>query len=187
MTTLTRKRKPPIFFHFRLEELPNPFEGLNSSLLQLAKEPCCWFYVDFQVRIYHTLAVHVSNVLWKWMMLSIHLWYNSPLFIVESSQLTSCFLNTFTAGVQNICTLKPHMSCYFHVTLQLRNSPANCARELFKPWKYVASLLVCIFLNWKVLDFSFFVSDVISGVGLRPFWPRLSGPEHQPLEGIFWL
>jgi len=26
--------------------------------------------------------------------------------------------------------------------------------------------------------FWIFVSDVISGIGFRPFWPRLPGPRH---------
>jgi len=32
------------------------------------------------------------------------------------------------------------MSHYFHATVQLHNSPADCARELFKPSKDQASL-----------------------------------------------
>ena len=43
-------------------------------------------------------------------------------------------------------------------------------------------------LHWKkieVLDFRFFVGDVISEVGFRPFWLRLPGCEQQPLERIF--
>jgi len=47
------------------------------------------------------------------------------------------------------------------------------------------SLLDCIEKNWKVLDLGFFVNDVISGVGFRPFWLRLPGPEPQLLDGIF--
>jgi len=38
---------------------------------------------------------------------------------------------------------------------------------------------------WKVLDFGFFVGDVISGIDFRPFQLRLLGPGHQPLEEIF--
>jgi len=69
-------------------------------------------------------------------------------------------------------------SCHFA-------TPADCAGELFKPSKDVASRLVCIEKNWKVLDFKFFVGDIISGVIFRPFWPRLPGPGRQLLEGIF--
>ena len=76
--------------------------------------------------------------------------------------------------------------CYFPATLQLYNSPGNCARELFKYSKYVASLLKCDEKNSKVLDFKFLTSD-ISGVGFRLFWLRLPGPGPQPLDGIFWL
>ena len=39
-----------------------------------------------------------------------------------------------------------------------------CTRELFKPWKALAGLLVCNDRN--ILGFNFFVSDIISGVGL---------------------
>jgi len=35
------------------------------------------------------------------------------------------------------------LSCQFHATLQLHNSPVYCARGLFKPLKDLASLLVC--------------------------------------------
>jgi len=41
-------------------------------------------------------------------------------------------------------TFETHVSHLFTITLQLCNSPANCARELFKPSKDAASLLVCI-------------------------------------------
>jgi len=61
------------------------------------------------------------------------------------------------------------MSCYFHATLQLHNSPVNCARELFKPLKVFASLLVCNEEKFQVLGFRFFVVDVISKVGLGLF------------------
>ena len=37
---------------------------------------------------------------------------------------------------------------------------------MFKPLKQAASLIVCIFKSWKVLDFCFFVGEVITGVGL---------------------
>jgi len=46
------------------------------------------------------------------------------------------------------------MSHYFQA-VQLHNSPADCAGELLKLTKDMTSLLVCIFLNLKVLDFSF--------------------------------
>jgi len=56
---------------------------------------------------------------------------------------------------------------HFHVTLQLYNSLIYCARELFKPWKDLASLVVC---NGKIFRFWVFVGDVIS-------WARLSQPK----------
>jgi len=49
-------------------------------------------------------------------------------------------------------------ACMSHdctITSQLHNSPGDGARELFKPSKDAACLLVSFFLNWKVLDFIF--------------------------------
>jgi len=51
------------------------------------------------------------------------------------------------------------------ITLQHHNSPANCGREVLKHSKDAASLLGCIFFNWKVLDCVFFC-------GWRPKWDR---------------
>jgi len=68
------------------------------------------------------------------------------------------------------------MSCYFCTALQLHDSPADCAKELFKPSNGMVSLLVCILKKLEVEDFSLFVGDVISGVGFRAFWPRFPGP-----------
>ena len=31
------------------------------------------------------------------------------------------------------------------------------------------------------------MGDVVSGVGLRPYWFRLPGPGCQQLDGIFWI
>jgi len=42
------------------------------------------------------------------------------------------------------------MNCYFHATLQLHNLSVDCARELFKPLKDVASLRVCNEKNFFV-------------------------------------
>jgi len=52
------------------------------------------------------------------------------------------------------------MSHFFTITLQHHNSPIDCARELFKPSKGVASLLVC---NENILGFEFFVDDILFG------------------------
>jgi len=67
-----------------------------------------------------------------------------------------------------IVLINPALSRYFRASLQLHNTPVDCARELFKPSKDSASLLVC---NEKKLSFgfSYFVGDVISGVGLGFF------------------
>jgi len=70
-------------------------------------------------------------------------------------------LDRFTFQRYNLPTLgKP---------LQLHNSPGNCAGELCKPSKDVASLLVCIEKSLKVFGFGFFVGDVISGISLGVF------------------
>jgi len=84
-------------------------------------------------------------------------------------------------------TLKSRNELLFLAILQLYSLPVDCARELFKPWKDVASLLDSIEKIEKFLKFSFFVGDIISGVGFRPFWLRLCGPWHKLLEEIFWL
>jgi len=98
----------------------------------------------------------------------------SPAVFLCTIPLLFC-LNMFVASVQDTSTSKSRIEhvvlCYFPTTLQLHNSPGDCARKLFKCSKDVASLKVCIEKNWQVLDFSFFVSDVISGVGLGHFSP----------------
>jgi len=78
-------------------------------------------------------------------------------------------------------TYKSHISYYFHATLQLHNSPVNCVRELFKPSKYVASLLVCNEKKLLVLGSRFFVGNITSGVGFWLFWLILfdPGPNHK--------
>jgi len=62
------------------------------------------------------------------------------------------------------------MNPNFKSTSQLDKLPVDCAGELFKPSKDSASLQVCTekeILFW----ISFFVGDVISGVGLNHFDP----------------
>jgi len=73
-----------------------------------------------------------------------------------------CDLNTFGASVQNICTLKALDETLFFTTLQQNNLPDYWTRKLYKPSKDLASLLVCIEKNGKVLDFSFFSSNFFS-------------------------
>jgi len=58
------------------------------------------------------------------------------------------------------------ISCH----LQLRNFSVDCARELFKPSKDSANLLVSNDKKLLVLGFRFFLSDVISEVGFWSFW-----------------
>jgi len=56
---------------------------------------------------------------------------------------------------------------------QQHNTSADCARELFKPSKDSARLLVCNEKN--VIWFCFFVIAIISDVGFWPFWLTLPG------------
>jgi len=79
----------------------------------------------------------------------------------------------FAASVQYIHTLSSCISCYFCTTLLLNNSLGDSARELFKPSRDAASLLV---YNEKIWGFGILVGDVISGEGFRPFCLRLPGP-----------
>jgi len=59
---------------------------------------------------------------------------------------------------------------------QRHSSSADCTRELFKPSKDLASLLVCTQKeNFLVGGCGFFVSDVISEVVFVPFWLMLPG------------
>jgi len=48
----------------------------------------------------------------------------------------------------------------------LHNSPANRARELFKPSKAAVSLVISIFLKREILDLTLFVGDVLAGFAL---------------------
>jgi len=55
------------------------------------------------------------------------------------------------ALVYEIFILRNHaLNHYFYTTLQLHNSPVDCARQLFKPSKDAASLWAC---NEKKFDF----------------------------------
>ena len=53
------------------------------------------------------------------------------------------------------------------------NSPADWAREMFKPSKY-PEIFWFRLKTWEVLDMSFFVGDVILGIGLGFFGLRHS-------------
>jgi len=54
-------------------------------------------------------------------------------------------------------------------------APADFARELFKPSKDLASLLVCTRKKIFGWGLQIFVSDVISEVVFGPFWLMLLG------------
>jgi len=57
-----------------------------------------------------------------------------------------------------------HVSCDIS---QHHNSPADCARELFKPSRDVARLVVWIFFKLESFRVSvLFVGDIISGIDL---------------------
>jgi len=66
-----------------------------------------------------------------------------------------------------------HVSC---ITFHRHNLPADSGRQLFKSSKDAASVLGWMFFLIGVLDFGFFVSDVIDAVK-RPF-----GQGHQSLD-----
>ena len=83
------------------------------------------------------------------------------------------FLTPLVPVYEMFVLQKPTLSLYFKATLQLHNSPGNWAWELFKPSKEAARLLVCI-KKLESCGFSFFVDDVISGVGLSPKPLKLS-------------
>jgi len=86
---------------------------------------------------------------------------------VDHDSNTEHFINMFDAGVRNIHTSKSHIANvllhYFHAILQLHNSPGDCAKELFKRSKDVASLLDCKEKNGKFCNSFSFVGNVISG------------------------
>jgi len=87
---------------------------------------------------------------------------------------------THSVLMYNIFILRNHaLSCFFHATWQLRNSPGDCGRELFKlkTLKRCGKSCRLHSKNWKVWISGFlWVTSyvVINGVGLRP-------------DGIFWL
>jgi len=66
---------------------------------------------------------------------------------------------TFAAGVRDLVLWNHALSRYFRATLQLHNSPTDCARELFKCSKDAVSLLIAlkkfgkfwisVFLGWR--------------------------------------
>jgi len=77
------------------------------------------------------------------------------------------------------------LSHYFCTTLQLHNSPVNCAWELFKSLKALASLLVCNGKFFSVLDYTFFVGDIVSGVDLGLFGQGYRALSHHCKREVF--
>jgi len=64
----------------------------------------------------------------------------------------------------------------FQLPYQWHNSSADCSRELLKPSKDLASLLVCSRKKFFLVGgCGFLVTDVISGVVLGLFWLMLPG------------
>ena len=59
------------------------------------------------------------------------------------STLSAKYRGSFAAGVRIYRIWKSRMTRYLHATLQLHNSPVDCARELFKHSKDSASLRDC--------------------------------------------
>ena len=73
-----------------------------------------------------------------------------------------CLLTPSAPGVFSFKTCMSHFSI---VSLPHHNSPTNCPRELFKPSKDMASLLVCN-EKFKFWVSRFFAGDFRSEVGL---------------------
>jgi len=110
-------------------------------------------------------------------------------YCVCSSQSTSCkvYLHIFIGKTwSNLLFLTRSVPGYdifvvgnwpktrnFRLPCQQQSSSADCAGELFKPSKDLASLRVCN--EKRFWGLSFFVSDVISEVGFWPFWLILPG------------
>ena len=89
------------------------------------------------------------------------------LITLLTTVITQILLTRWEPVYEYIVLWNDALSYKLHATLQLHNSPADGARELFKPSKDSQSLLV--------LGFGSFVGDFISGVDFWPFWLRLPG------------
>jgi len=85
--------------------------------------------------------------------------------------------NTFVARLIQAVHMESPGS---HVSLHGHNSGAECARELFKHAKDLASLRVRNETKFSVVGFKFFVSDIISAVllGLFGHLHLILGPNH---------
>ena len=99
--------------------------------------------------------------------------------------------NTFCAGVRYTRTLK---SCIEHVclhyspvTLQLRNLPGDCARELFKHSKDVASLRVCSAKKFFGFGFQVFYEWNQKWGRFLAVFAQVTWPWAQPQEGSISL
>ena len=71
--------------------------------------------------------------------------------------------------------------------MQLHNLLADCARELSKPSKDLAGLLVRTEKKFLVLGFVFFMGVIVNGVGFCPFWLRLPGPRPSLAKQYIYL
>jgi len=113
--------------------------------------------VDSLFRIYKILLhhiIHPLNLLLAWCLLKPVL--TCHLCIVWVCLVCKRKFCELLSGYPHFCSLTPSapvyeifilrnhaLSCHFHATVQLHNSLVDCDRELFKPTKYLASLLLC--------------------------------------------
>jgi len=76
---------------------------------------------------------------------------------------------------------------HFCPSLQRHDSPTDSARELFRPSRDSANLLVKIGRKIFVLGLWFPVGVFTSGGVFSSFWPTSPDPGRQTNETIFWL
>jgi len=93
----------------------------------------------------------------------------------EGSSMRSRYLTCSVPGYNIFVLGNQPKTSSFQLPYQQHSSSADCARELFKPLKDSASLLVCNEKTFFGFGFLFFVSDIISEVGFWPFWLMLPG------------
>ena len=78
------------------------------------------------------------------------------------------------------------LSCKFHATLELHNSPVKCARELSKPSKDSANLPVCTEKKFLVLGFIFFCGWCHEWGSFLAILAKVTWPWVQLLDQCFW-
>ena len=134
-----------------------------------------------------------------------HFWKNNKILFCElffsgrnCVQICKCWFSKFlSAGVQKKCRMclffqlrentafKTYVSPFLPLLCNSITRPSivleGCSNAK-KIWQVFKIALKNFFQSF---EFQFFVGDIINGVSFRPFWLRLPGPGHQPLDGIF--